>query len=82
MQDRILLPLLLQLLHGQSLEELPLPLEISLQSADQQTLPEPSRATQEIVASCLDEFIYLGGLVNIAVSVSADLLEILYPYRI
>ena len=78
-QNRILFPLLFQPLYCQSFKELLLPLEISLQSADQKTLTEPSRPAKKIVAACLCQLIYLCRLVHIKITVSAETLEILYP---
>ena len=82
MDDRILLPLFLQFLHGKSFEHLLLPLEISLQSAHKKAFAEPSRTAKKIVAACPCQLIYLCCLVHIKITVSAETLEILYPYRI
>ena len=67
MQHRILFPILFKGFNGQSPEKILLPLEICLHRADQKALPEPPRPDQEIVAPGLDKFVYLLGLVYIAV---------------
>ena len=82
MQNRILFPLLFQAFHCQSFEQLFLPLKICLKRAHKKAFAEPAWTAQEIVTARLDKFVYLGGFVYITVSVPADLLEILYPYRV
>ena len=55
MDDRIPFPLPFEGGDRQPVEELPLPLEVCLEGADQQALPEPSRTAQEIVPSRCDQ---------------------------
>ena len=82
MQYRIFEPFLFQSMHGKSLEKLLLALEIRLQCTDEQTLAEPPRTAQEIIAPRGDKAVHLLRLVHIPVSVPAEFLEILDPYRI
>ena len=82
MEDRVPFPLLFEEGDSQPVEELPLPLEVCLEGADEQALPEPSRTAEEIIAACRDQPVYEGGLVHIEVSFLAEFLEILYAYRI
>ena len=82
MQDRIPFPFLLQAFHCQTLEQFLLPLEICFQRAHKKAFAEPSRTAQEIVASGFDQLVDQSCLVYVTVSVPADLLEILDPYRV
>ena len=82
MQDRIPFPLFFQTVDSQSFKKFLLSLEVGLQSTYQQALAEPPRAAQKIIASCLYKLVNKRGLVYVPVSVCADLLEVLYPYRV
>ena len=78
MQHGKRLPLLLQLLNGQSPEQLLFPIEIVLHHGDKQALAKPAGTTEEIVLSTLDEFVHQCALVCIEIVVCADGLEVLY----
>ena len=82
MQNRILFPLLFQPFHCQSFEQLFLPLKICLKRAHKQALPEPPRTAEEIITPGLDQLVDQGCLVYVTISVPADFLEILDPYRV
>ena len=73
-------PLFLQLLHGQSLEQLLFPLEIGLQRGQQQAFPEASGAAEEVILSGSNQLIDQGCLINLEIAVLADLLEVMYAY--
>ena len=80
-QHRIGRPILLQLLDGKTLEQLPPPLEIGLQRGDKQRLAEPSRTAQEDVLAQVDHVPDIGRLVHIEHTILDDVRECLYAYR-
>ena len=82
MQDRVFRPVMLQRLYRQTLEEFFFPLEVSLQSRDQQAFPEPSRTAQEIIFSGRDKFIYLVRLVYVHVTAVTQTFKILDSDRV
>ena len=82
MQNRVALPIFFQPLDGQSGKEFFLPLEIGLQSRQQQALSETARAAQEIVTSAFCQLVDVGSLVYIKITVSPNLLEVLDADRV
>ena len=82
MQHGMLHPLCLQLLHGKPLEQVSLPLEISLQCRYQQTLSETARTAQEVVHTPVCQTMYLGGFIHINPTLSTQFFKLLYTYRI
>ena len=80
-QHRVFFPILLQLLHGQSFEQLLLALEIRFQRGDQQAFAEAAGTTQEIILAPRGQLMYQVGLVDIEEIVCPDLFKALYAYR-
>ena len=81
MKYRVYIPFRFQLLHGQSLEQLPAPQVIVLQGRDQQTLAEPPGTAQEIDVTFVGQIINHRGLVYIDETAFDDTLETLYADR-
>ena len=77
MEDRMLQPFLLEGGHRQPLEQILFPLEIGLYRRNQQALAKTAGAAQEIITSRCHHLVDQGGLVNIKITLLADLLEIL-----
>ena len=77
MEHGVLLPLLLQPLHREPLEQVFPALEVALEGGDEKGLAEASRAAQEVDASGADHLVNYGGLVYVIVSVPADAGEVL-----
>ena len=75
MEHRIFRPLRLQPFHRQSLEQIPLSLEIAFQGGDQQAFPKAARTAQNVY---LDQ----RRLVDINVTILYQLVETLDSYRI
>ena len=80
-EDRMRRPVMLVSLYGKTLEQLALSLEIGLYCTEQQTLPEPPWAAQEIILAACYETVDQLGLVDIYVSLLSQFLKCLYPYR-
>ena len=82
-QRGILVPLLLQLLDGKSLEQFLLAFEITLEGGNKQRLAETAWATQEEILSIgMCHTIDVFRLVDIEVVQLADFLKCLNSYRI
>jgi len=81
MKYRVYIPFRFQLLHGQSLEQLPAPQVIVLQGRDQQALAEPPGTAQEIDVTFVGQIINHRGLVYIDETAFDDTLETLYADR-
>ena len=82
MQHGMLYPLCLLSLHGKPLEQILLPLEISLQGRYQQTLSETARTAQEVVLATRQKTVDDCRLVDIHPPIGSQLRELLYTYRI
>ncbi len=81
--DRILRPLRLQLLNGQSAEQLLAPLEVGLKRAHQERLAEAARTAQEeVLALRLCHLIHIRRLVNVDTLALDHLGEGLQPYAV
>ena len=78
MEHRILRPLTLKFLDGQSLEQFLLTQKVALQRGEKQTLPETSRTAKEIDFSLCGKTMDKGGLVYIEITVRNDFTERLY----
>ena len=78
MEHRILRPLTLKFLDGQSLEQFLLTQKVALQRGEKQTLPETSRTAKEIDFSLCGKTMDKGGLVYIEITVRNDFAERLY----
>ena len=82
MQHEVLRPLLLQPLHGQPREELPPALEVGLQRGDQQALPEPPRAAQEVVPPLLHQLVNQRRLIHVDGPIRPQILKACLPDRV
>ena len=78
MKNRILLPLLLQVLDGQTSKQLPLPTEIILQRRDEQALAKPTRTAQKVNLTLRHHLVQQGRLVHIDKTAVNNTLKILY----
>ena len=78
----IRLPLRLQLLDGQSLEQIFLSLEVRLQSRDRQRLAETAWAAEEVTIHVTGHLVNKGCLVYVNITICAQLLEALYSYGV
>ena len=82
-QNRISIPLLLQLLDGKPLEQFLLSLEITLEGGNQQRLAETAWATQEEIRSIrMSHTIDIFRLIYIELILLADPFKCLNSYRI
>ena len=70
-------PILFQLFHGQSVEQLLLSLEVGFQRGDEQALAKTARTTQKIITASLHHFMHQGRLINVEITVLTNFLEIL-----
>ena len=82
MKYRILYPVFLQFLDGQSFEQFLFPLKVGLGGGNQKTFTEATRTAEEIVAACLSQLINPGGFIDVDISLLADFLEVLYSFMI
>ena len=82
MEHRIFRPLRLQPFHRQSLEQIPLSLEIAFQGGDQQAFPKAARTAQKVYLAVLDQIVDQRRLVDINVTILYQLVETLDSYRI
>ena len=82
MEHRILRPLTLKFLDGQSLEQFLLTQKVALQRGEKQTLPETSRTAKEIDFSLCGKTMDERGLVYIEITVRNDFTERLYADRV
>ena len=82
MKHRILLPFLLQLVDGKSLEQLLFSLEIAFQGRYEQRLSKSSWTTQKVNCSIMNQIIDQACLVQINITIFYDFFEVLYSYRI
>ena len=82
MKHRILLPLLLQLVDGKSLEQFLLTLEIAFQGRYEQRLSKSSWTTQKVNCSIMNQIIDQARLIEINIAIFYDLFETLYADRI
>ena len=78
MKNRILFPLLLQILDGQTSKQLPLPTEIILQRRDEQALAKPTRTAQKVNLTLRHHLVQQGRLVHIDKTAVNNTLKILY----
>ena len=82
MKHGTLLPVLLQLIYGQTAEQLAPPAEISMERAGQKALPETAGTGQKDILKLTGNVKDVLGLVNIEPGALAYLRECLYAYRI
>lgn len=82
MKYGILYPVFLQLLNSQTGKQLLLPLKISLEGRDEQTLSKTARTAEEVVTACLYQLINQSRFINVEISLFTDFLEVLYSDRI
>ena len=82
MKYRIFQPVLFQVLHGQSLEQLFFTQEVVLKGRHQQALSEAARTAEEINSSFRHETMDECGLVYIDKITCDNLLEVLYSNRV
>ena len=82
MNHRMLLPLLLQPLHGQPLEQFLLSTEIGGKRRYKQRLAEPARTAQKVVFARLHKAVKHLGLVDVDHLVVAHIGEVLLAYGI
>ena len=71
LKDRVGLPLRLQVLYLQALEQVPAALKIVFDGGDQQRFAEAAGAAEKIDALALGQFIYQVGLVDIDKAVAS-----------
>ena len=82
MEYRVFRPFLFQSINGQPLEQVLLPLEISLEGRHQQALPETARTAKKVNFPFRDQSVDKFRLVHIYITATDDAFEILYSYRI
>ena len=78
MKNRILLPLLLQVLDSQTTKQVPLPTEIILQRRNEQALAKPTRTAQKVNLSLRHHLVQQGRLIYIDKTAVNNTLKILY----
>ena len=69
-------------IESESLEQVTASVEIGVQSGEQQTLPEPTRAAQEIILTLIHQFRDKTCLVDVGVASLDNLGEGLYAYGV
>ena len=82
MKNKVLLPLLLHFLYGESVKQFFPSREVGLHRTDKQRLAEPTGSTEEIIFPLIGQSVYKCRLIDIHVSVIADTHEVLYSYRV
>ena len=82
MQYRVGVPVLFQILDGQTLKQRFFALEIGFQGRNQKALAETAGTAQEIIATCLDDVVNQIRFVHIDVTAFTDFLKILDSNRV
>ena len=82
MKYRICVPLLFEGVDGETAEEFLASEEIVFESGHEQALAESARTAEEIDCPVIYEVIYQCCLVDVDISVFANLAEALYSYRV
>ena len=82
MKHRILLPIPIHGIGIKTFEELALPLEEAFERGEEKTLPEATRASEEVIPRAIYNGLHILCLIHIEIIILADYLERLLTYRI